>query len=789
MLNEIAHAWRAAGFCTIPIRGDGTKSPALPDWKIYQERLPNDTEMTNWFGRSERQGFGIVCGQVSGGLEMFEFEGAALREGHRDRFLALLADNGQLPLWTHIQNGYAELTPSGGLHYLYRVSDGPALGNVKLASRLATPEELAANPKAQVRVLIETRGEGGQTVMAPSHGDTHPTKGAWVNFYGKPGRVPTITAAERDAIHAVARMLDEIPARPQPVTRGPRPDGADETPMERFNRSVEWADIIEPHGWQYVCTRGDTTYWLRPGKDAHDLRGSHSWSASTGHNAEELGADVMYVFSSSTNLDHERAMSKAYVKALLDHNGDMSAMLTEWLGNLALTLGAREVERLTEVLAAPFPAAPTRVRARAMTKAASPYFHKDPRDMAHQFQLLTLCEDLELATPMIRTAEGVAIYRDGVYRTDRTQLAQLCSTLLGNLTSGHYVREAEQMLLVRLGDPVPPPTEPLLNLRNGMLDLRTLQLLPHDPAHRSIVQLDVAWDPDATCPVYDAWVASAAGDQVDQLEEVTSLMLDPSRVPHKAVFLFGPSRSGKSTYLRLMVAVAGAANTSSVTLHQLADDRFAVANLHGKMLNVAADLSSQDVKDIAAFKMLSGEDQVNANRKYGAQFSFTNRALFAFSANSVPAVSDESGAYFQRMMPFEFANSFAGREDHSLEEKLKAELPGILVRWATAGNRLRRRGGGFERTSASVREGFEAQSDRVRRFIQEACNVMPEMSGGTKTTDLHRAFVRWAADQSAPALGRNSFATRLAACPGVHPLVWGDRTIGWKVTVKPAEEW
>jgi putative DNA primase/helicase len=83
-------------------------------------------------------------------------------------------------------------------------------------------------------------------------------------------------------------------------------------------------------------------------------------------------------------------------------------------------------------------------------------------------------------------------------------------------------------------------------------------------------------------------------------------MLDPTITPTKAVFLFGAARSGKSTYLRLLQEIAGPENYSAVTLHQLSDDRFAAANLYGKMLNVAADLPASHVEDLSTFKMMTG---------------------------------------------------------------------------------------------------------------------------------------------------------------------------------------
>ena len=144
--------------------------------------------------------------------------------------------------------------------------------------------------------------------------------------------------------------------------------------------------------------------------------------------------------------------------------------------------------------------------------------------------------------------------------------------------------------------------------------------------------------------------------------------------------------------LRLAGGIVGPANQCAVTLHQLATNRFTPAMLHRKMLNSAADLSSHHVDDLAMFKALTGGDPVHAEHKFGQPFTFTNTALIAFSANEIPSVGETSSAYLERIKPFAFDRSFAGREDPSLEVDMLRELPGILVRWVRALQTLRGRG-------------------------------------------------------------------------------------------------
>ena len=327
--------------------------------------------------------------------------------------------------------------------------------------------------------------------------------------------------------------------------------------------------------------------------------------------------------------------------------------------------------------------------------------------------------------------ERIALYEPrGVYEISGLAFVGAVARRLGDDYRPGHRAAAEEFTagtLYRAGRVLPVHIDDaLLNVKNGMLDLATGTLKPHDPDYMSSVQLPIEWDPTATCPKYEQWCEGIGiGPQLDDLEELVSLMLDPSRTPTKAVMMFGPSRSGKGTFLRLLVAVAGAENVSGVSLKQLAEDKFAAANVYGKSLNVSGDLSSADVTDLSLFKMLTGEDLINADRKYGRQFVFTNRALFAFSANELPAVSESSRAYSERIKPFRFGESFAGHEDPNVEVELRAELPGILVRWVRAWRRLTARGT-YLPTAPEVRAEFEVRSDRVRQWVSDELSVTLE---------------------------------------------------------------
>ncbi len=157
---DYALAYMRAGFSLAPVLLDGTKKAAIP-WKAYQARLAGRRELEHWFDHNQH-GIAIICGKVSGGLEVIDFETEPV-------FLAWaeLVESqapGLLARFSQVQ------TPSGGRHIYYR-TERPK-GNHKLA-RTATGE-----------TLIETRGEGGYVVAPGSPLPCHPSGRPWLHVAG-----------------------------------------------------------------------------------------------------------------------------------------------------------------------------------------------------------------------------------------------------------------------------------------------------------------------------------------------------------------------------------------------------------------------------------------------------------------------------------------------------------------------------------------------------------------------------------------------------------------------------
>src|SRR5215207_2502907 len=134
---EVARAASVAGLCVLPPRQDGSRAPDATSWTEYQRRPSTAAELTRWYSDPQRSGIGYVCGRISGGLELLDFDD---RGSAWDPFLALIADNGLGDLWERVAGGCLERTPSGGYHVRFRSPHPSSSG--KLAQRTKRPDEL-----------------------------------------------------------------------------------------------------------------------------------------------------------------------------------------------------------------------------------------------------------------------------------------------------------------------------------------------------------------------------------------------------------------------------------------------------------------------------------------------------------------------------------------------------------------------------------------------------------------------------------------------------------------------
>ena len=214
-----------------------------------------------------------------------------------------------------------------------------------------------------------------------------------------------------------------------------------------------------------------------------------------------------------------------------------------------------------------------------------------------------------------------------------------------------------------------------LPVMNGVLNIKTRELKPFSPEKIFFNKCPVFYNKNADCPNIDKFLSDVLKNPEDKtvFYEIGGFGLLKEYRWEKAFMFVGNGRNGKGKSLELMKRVLGAENTYCLPLSALTSDNPNVSQLHGKLLNLAGDIGSSDLKDTSMFKGLTGRDLITSPRKYLRALTFENYAKFVFACNELPMVYDLSKGFWDRWVLLEYPYYFADKTefDKAKEEDRK----------------------------------------------------------------------------------------------------------------------
>lgn len=791
-LTAAATAFAAAGCSVVPTRPDGTKAPAAY-WKTYQTTRADPHQLHTWLTTGNHDGIGLVTGTISGGLEMLEFEGRAVTEGTVQAYEKALTDHGLTPVWERIIGGYVERTPSGGLHVLYRVNGEPR-GNTKLARRPARSDELTdeeqallakAPSKVFARVLIETRGEGGYVVVAPSAGRTHPSGKAWTLIAGSPATITTITEDERDALHAVAALLDTIPTQATlegfknpPSFEGPKQEGT--RPGDDYNTRANWTDILTGH-FTRIAPYGTGYTWRRTGKNL-------GISATTGTRGD---GDCLYVFSSSTAFDPETPYTKFAAYALLEHGGDYAAAARELRhqGYGGPTLHGDE--NLHELIAnyqpqVHGPGRPATVGNLATvhqlrpapqpehTPGYGPETHRGQLRFAERFTTRWGGEFLHVHGIGWHRYDGArwAPCLDGAQHRAVTTLIKEAFAQLPDLDTdtrdklykdiGKVESASGQNGVLELAQNMHPCTlagdqldaSPyLLNTKAGTVHIETGAVTPPTPGDHLSKVTRAAFNPAARSQVFDEFLHRIQPDADMRgflARQLGSSLLGVVR-EHVLFIWHGLGANGKGTLRDAILhalgdyAVEVPPELLLVTRNaNLGPERM---RLKGARVAFCSEIGNGAKLDEPTMKKLTGGDPVNAKMLYRNPIQFNPSHTLFMLTNHLPQVRGDDPATWRRILavPFDTVIPPAERDGH-LPEKLKA-IPDAILAWLWQGwGDYQKRGLNPPPQVLAATRKYQLDSDLLARFLADEDTIVLG-HGSVGSAVLYKTFTEWCRQQ------------------------------------------
>lgn len=287
------------GIICMPVKE--TKNPNLAKYTEFNKEPTSLDVVKDWpWDSAFTKGVGMFTGHASGDMIVLDFDTKYDITG--DLFERWKAQLPESLLERFVIAG----SRSGGKHVYFRCP-GSTTKNIKLANRHTTYQERDKNPNELVKVLIETRGNGGIIVCAPTPGYT------WLQ--GDQTSIPTITPEEELLLLDTCRGFNEviIEVRPKMVGTDYKLT-SDLSPSEDYDNKADVNGLLMSHGWDFSGSKGSKDHYKRPG-DSH---------AKTSGNYDH---DLKWfsVFTTSSQFETNKAYRPWMVYAVLEHGGDYKA--------------------------------------------------------------------------------------------------------------------------------------------------------------------------------------------------------------------------------------------------------------------------------------------------------------------------------------------------------------------------------------------------------------------------------------------------------------------------------
>lgn len=313
---------------------------------------------------------------------------------------------------------------------------------------------------------------------------------------------------------------------------------------------------------------------------------------------------------------------------------------------------------------------------------------------------------------------GFFIYRDGAWRRDRTQevrraihtisdeFERLGLELDGTDEGTKYAQASKRLrstpyidnVLKELKALAPIDLEEfdqhhhLLNFRNGVVDLRSGEMLEHSKGYLLTTQLEFDYDPEAEAPRWEQFLAEIMPDQPDMvpfLQRLVGYGVTGETSEQCFAVLWGTGANGKSIFTDTLAYVFE--DLSETTPFSTFEERASggipndLAALRGSRLVFASEGDRGKPMAESIIKRVTGQDLISARFMREEFFSFRPTFLIMLASNHKPRFKSQDEGLWRRVKFIPFARYFADHErDYHLGDKLKAEAPGIAA-WAVAG--------------------------------------------------------------------------------------------------------
>lgn len=308
----------------------------------------------------------------------------------------------------------------------------------------------------------------------------------------------------------------------------------------------------------------------------------------------------------------------------------------------------------------------------------------------------------------------------------------------------------------------------LLNVKNGLVDLRTGDLLPHDREAFATHIIDIEYDPEAACPTFDRFVDDILvhdKELAEYVQQAAGYSATGETREQCLFFLIGEGANGKSTLLNTLRGVLGPYGKHTPTETLIAKTGAAsndLARLIGSRLVTGSEANADQRLADGLVKQITGDEPIVARFLFKEFIEFRPSFKIWLATNQLPHMNGNDSAIWRRLRIIPFNRNFTVEEqDRELSKKLEVEKSGILA-WIVRGamdwyeNGLQ-----TPKAVAEATAGYRSEMDTVSQFIEERCEVASDVA--MSSSSLYEAYRKHSNDTGRSPVSQTMFGRTLSA--------------------------
>jgi putative DNA primase/helicase len=317
----------------------------------------------------------------------------------------------------------------------------------------------------------------------------------------------------------------------------------------------------------------------------------------------------------------------------------------------------------------------------------------------------------------------------------------------------------------------------IINLENGLYNIRTGELTPHTAEYLSLNQKPIIYDKDAPIPTrfIESLRQIVYPSDIRTLLELMAYTFYRDNPFEILTILFGTGSNGKSVLFGVLGALHGPKNVSNVSLKAIIERPFALHDLISKDVNLDSELSSRAIVESAVLKKVTGRQPTRVEQKNQRAFDTKLHTKLWFSANKIPETADDSDAFFRRTRIIATPNTFQEGSpgyDPNLIDKLTTpeSLAGIfnilapILRRILDYHRIYLADNSIE----DRRQKYEIAVNPIKAFLDEA-NAENAVASDLITKDmLFKAFQYFCKKHKLAVMNKITFGKGIAKQDGIE---------------------